>query len=157
MTKNLWCRINQSHHQKIVIVSDSVTSISGETTKDLQGTGLGDGQGDQATTNDLESEDIFEGAEKPKRPDEEDEERPEEQEEKTKEEDGVEMSGDLDAQMQVRLLKNIRAWKSLIQSKTFIISCYVMLTATICLLAAESKFLGPPPPGPLAISGLLEI
>jgi len=70
-------------------------------TKNLQGTGLGDGQADQATTNDLESEDIFEGAEKPKRPDEEDEEKPEEQEEKTKEEDGVEMSGDLDAQMQV--------------------------------------------------------
>ena len=50
------------------------------------------------------------------------------------------MSGDLDAQMQVRLLKNIRARKSFIPSKTFKIFCYVMLTATICLLAAESKF-----------------
>jgi hypothetical protein len=46
-------------------------------TKDLQGTGLGDGQADQATTNDLESEDVFEGAEKPKRPEDEDEEKPE--------------------------------------------------------------------------------
>ena len=76
-------------------------SLSGEMTKDRQGTGLGDGQADEATTNDLESEDVFEGAEKPKRPDEEDEEKADEEEEKTKEEDGVELSGDLDAQMQV--------------------------------------------------------
>ena len=68
-------------------------------TKDLQGTGLGDGQADKATTDDLESEDIFDGAEKPKRP--EDEEEDKEDEDKTKEEDGVEMSGDLDAEMQV--------------------------------------------------------
>ena len=111
----------------------------------------------EETRREKQDDSDLQGAEKPKRPDEEDEERPEEQEEKTKEEDGVEMSGDLDAQMQVRLLKNIRAWKSLIQSKTFKIFCHVMLTATICLLAAERKFLGPPPPGPLAISGLLEI
>jgi hypothetical protein len=66
----------------------------------LQGTGLGDGQADQATTNDLESEDIFDGAEKPKREEDENEEK--EEEEKNKEEDGVEMSGDLDSQMQVK-------------------------------------------------------
>lgn len=72
----------------------------GEETKDLQGTGLGDGQADQATTNDLESEDIFDGAEKPKREEDENEEK--EEDEKTKEEDGVEMSGDLDSQMQVK-------------------------------------------------------
>ena len=75
---------------------------SGEETKDLQGTGLGDGQADNATTDDLESEDVFDGAEKPKKP--EDEEENEEQDEKTKEEDGVEMSGDLDSQMQVCLV-----------------------------------------------------
>ena len=68
----------------------------------MQGTGLGDGQADQATTNDLESEDIFDGAEKPKREEDENEEK--EDDEKTKEEDGVEMSGDLDSQMQVKRL-----------------------------------------------------
>ena len=66
----------------------------------MQGTGLGDGQADNATTDDLESEDVFDGAEKPKKPEDEEEEN-EEQDEKTKEEDGVEMSGDLDSQMQV--------------------------------------------------------
>ena len=66
----------------------------------MQGTGLGDGQADKATTDDLESEDVFDGAEKPKRPEDEDEDK--EDEDKTKEEDGVEMSGDLDAEMQVR-------------------------------------------------------
>jgi hypothetical protein len=76
-----------------------IFDFSGEMTKDLQGTGLGDGQADKATTDDLESEDVFDGAEKPKRPEDEDEDK--EDEDKTKEEDGVEMSGDLDAEMQV--------------------------------------------------------
>ena len=72
----------------------------------MQGTGLGDGQADNATTDDLESEDVFDGAEKPKKPEDEEEEN-EEQDEKTKEEDGVEMSGDLDSQMQVSSLHTI--------------------------------------------------
>lgn len=69
-------------------------------TGEVSGTGLGDGKADKATTDDLESEDIFEGAEKPKNPEEEEEEKNDENEEKTNEEDGVEMSGDLDARMQ---------------------------------------------------------
>lgn len=85
-------------------------------TGDVSGTGLGDGKADKATTDDLESEDVFEGAEKPKNPEEEDKE--EENEEGTNEEDGVEMSGDLDAQMQDKenevrnyhQLRNILKW-----------------------------------------------
>jgi hypothetical protein len=68
--------------------------------KPQDGCGLGDGQGGDATTNDVESEDIFDTAEKPQNPEDQEQndadgEDDNKDDEDKKEEDGFEIDGDV--------------------------------------------------------------